>query len=59
MAEDINQKALDMNLQKMDKALELLNAAYKRIDKFKGSDKSAIQKIEEDMEKERRSEIKS
>lgn len=59
IAEDINQIALDLNLERMGKALELLKSAYKRIEKFKDSDKKAVQKIEEDMEKEKRSEIKS
>lgn len=59
VAEDINQTALDMNLKRMTQTMELLRKAYKRIDKFRESDKKAIQKIEEDMEKERRSEMKS
>ena len=59
MAEDINQQALEWNLQGMVTALNMVESAYKRIDKFKESDKKAIKQIDEAIEKEERLAIKS
>lgn len=54
IAEDINQMALEANLESMQEALTVLRSAYKRVDMFSSSDKLIINDIKEElMEKER------
>lgn len=50
VSEDINQLALELNLESMHKTLDMLKSAEKRIAKFKSSDNEAIKKIEEALE---------
>lgn len=54
MAEDINQFALDNNLEGMREALDMVQTAYKRIDKLSNSDESAIKDIQDAIKKEER-----
>lgn len=57
IAEDINQQALDWNLESMEKAMEMLLSAYKRIDKFRASDEKAVEKIAASVESHQRFEL--
>lgn len=59
VAEDISQVALDANLEGMKQAQKVLVAAYKRIEKYKESDKAIISDIMEEIEKEERFTIKA
>lgn len=57
VSEDINQLALETNKRGMEVALNLIRAAYKRIEKLRNKDQNAIAKIHKEMEKEARFEI--
>jgi len=57
IAEDISQVALEANLDGMKRAYQVLNNAYKRIEKFKKSDEAIIAAIQEEIEKEQRYKI--
>lgn len=59
VAEDINQVALEANLVGMKEAKKAVEASYKRVEKFKNSDKKIIEEIQEDLKKEDRFTIKS
>lgn len=59
IAEDINQVALDTNLKAMEEAKNMVQRAYKRIEKYKKSDSKIIEKIEEEKKKEERFTIKN
>lgn len=45
IANDINQVALDTNLSGMKVALNMVQEAYKRVDKYKKSDEKIIEEI--------------
>jgi hypothetical protein len=54
IAEDINQIALESNLESLRYAMKVLQDAYKRIAKYKNSDDKIIKKIEKELEKHER-----
>lgn len=58
IAEDINQVALESNLEGMKGAMVVLENAFKRISVYKKSDQKVIKDIEEELEKVRRFTIK-
>ena len=51
IAEDINQMALDSNLKSLEEAMSFVQAAYKRIERFKSSDERIMEKIKEERSK--------
>lgn len=58
IAEDINQVALETNLESMRKAMRVLMKAYERIAKLKNSDEKIIKDIEEELQENERFTIK-
>lgn len=59
VADDINQQALDINLERMNEAMEMLKSAYKRIENYSESDAKAKSEIHAVLERENRYEIRS
>lgn len=59
VAEDLNQLALEMNIDALKDALSMVREAYENIDKFKASDQAAKDAITDAMKKKSRFKIKS
>jgi hypothetical protein len=58
VAEDLNQMALETNLESMRKAMRVLKKAYERIAKYKNSDDRIMNDIMEELQENERFTIK-